>query len=309
MKILPWMHWVGRFFVSLSLAFLGIGLWRQRIWLMGCQPSSIDIFLLLLAIVSYASSQFLLSYAWFRLLALWSNTVPSKTDCHRIYGGTQIAKYLPGNFFHYVGRHLEGQKLGTGHPQLFVASLLETIGVIFAAAFLSFVGFTLFYKNKLIINPVDILSLSALSLIGIFVVLKLLPLVARRYALQLPNKKLDEVTPALLIALICYIIFFLHAGLITLAATLRFDANLSLEHAGGVLTAFSVSWIVGFITPGSPGGIGIREAAFVTSLSSFIEERHALIIAIVMRLITSGGDVVFFLITKMHGNMQTRRMR
>ncbi|MCI5218992.1 MAG: hypothetical protein D3914_07335 [Candidatus Electrothrix sp. LOE2] len=160
----------------------------------------------------------------------------------------------------------------------------------------------LFYEQQSISSLIGMLSFVVLTVFTTIAVFKLMPLAARRLGQQLPDRTPADVIPVILVTFFCYLLFFFHAGVLTLAVTLKFDADLSLEHAGGVLTAFSVSWIAGFLTPGSPGGIGVREAAFVASLSSFIEERHALVIAIVMRIITSGGDVAFFLMTKIHGN-------
>ena len=56
------------------------------------------------------------------------STEPSSArQYYAVYGRTQIAKYLPGNCFHFAGRQLLGRRLGHGQRRLALASLIETI--------------------------------------------------------------------------------------------------------------------------------------------------------------------------------------
>jgi uncharacterized membrane protein YbhN (UPF0104 family) len=63
-----------------------------------------------------------------------------------------------------------------------------------------------------------------------------------------------------------------------------------------ITSIFAISWLLGFITPGSPGGIGIREALLVTFLAPIYGNAIAIWLSIVLRIITTLGDGIAFLI-------------
>ena len=60
------------------------------------------------------------------------------------------------------------------------------------------------------------------------------------------------------------------------------------------LGAYLFSWIIGFITPGSPGGIGVREAVMMLICSSFMDDSVIMSYVIMMRFISICADVVAF---------------
>lgn len=61
-----------------------------------------------------------------------------------------------------------------------------------------------------------------------------------------------------------------------------------------VLSSFAIAWSIGFITPGAPSGIGIREAILLLLLIPLSGEGPALILALLFRLVTIGGDIGFY---------------
>jgi uncharacterized membrane protein YbhN (UPF0104 family) len=57
---------------------------------------------------------------------------------------------------------------------------------------------------------------------------------------------------------------------------------------------FALAWVLGFVVPGAPGGIGIREAVFVGLYSQVLGEGVVIGLALVLRIITSMGDLLSF---------------
>jgi uncharacterized membrane protein YbhN (UPF0104 family) len=57
---------------------------------------------------------------------------------------------------------------------------------------------------------------------------------------------------------------------------------------------YSLAWLAGFIVPGAPGGIGIREAVFIALFGRELGEGTAAGLAVLLRVITSVGDVMTF---------------
>ena len=60
------------------------------------------------------------------------------------------------------------------------------------------------------------------------------------------------------------------------------------------LAAICLPWAIGFVTPGAPGGIGVREATMVLILSQVMPPLESLLIPVLMRMVTIAGDFVAF---------------
>ena len=117
--------------ILLSFWFIGEKFWEHHNWL---QTSALNYELLITVLVCsiiYGLSEFLLSFAWRRLLIWCGHKDISTNICNRIYGKSQIAKYIPGNVFHIIGRHVLGSKAGVKHIVLNGAAIYEILGLLF----------------------------------------------------------------------------------------------------------------------------------------------------------------------------------
>ena len=61
-----------------------------------------------------------------------------------------------------------------------------------------------------------------------------------------------------------------------------------------LLAASAASWAAGFIVVGAPGGLGVREVAFVALAGAALGETHALLLTSLFRVVTFLGDTVLF---------------
>ena len=67
--------------------------------------------------------------------------------------------------------------------------------------------------------------------------------------------------------------------------------------AAKVTIIFSIAWVAGFIIPGAPGGIGVREAVIIFFLTPIIGEAESITVSIGLRLVTLLGDICFLIIS------------
>ena len=70
-------------------------------------------------------------------------------------------------------------------------------------------------------------------------------------------------------------------------------AALDLQTA---LAALALAWVAGFVTPGSSAGIGVREAVLIVTLESHFGSQASALVALALRLVTTCGDVLFFML-------------
>ena len=127
---------LGWLVVALALGFLGHQLWRSNPWsLAGAHAAELAL-AVGMGTLAYGLAGFLLAEAWRHLLG----PGPAEADPWRhraLYGRTQIAKYLPGNCFHLIGRQVLGKRLGHGHGALVLASLAEAASLLLVAGALA----------------------------------------------------------------------------------------------------------------------------------------------------------------------------
>lgn len=245
----------------------------------------------------YGLVSFTLSLAWQRLL-LWSGEARAPAGlCHGIYGRAQLAKYLPGNVFSIAGRHFLGHRGGFSNRALLWAAALEIFGMAFISGLLfALGGAELGEEQQLVEVPLLVIALT-LPLVLPFVI----PWIVERLVQRLPKLKgygLQHRSFAAYLRL--YGIFLLYLPFFLCGAALLWW--LIEEVSGGlappfllVLSISAGAWLVGFVTPGASGGIGVRDALLILALKPFVGEA-IVFAALAFRLVTILGDSVFFLV-------------
>ena len=63
----------------------------------------------------------------------------------------------------------------------------------------------------------------------------------------------------------------------------------------GIVGAYIIAWLLGAITPGAPAGIGVREVVMFALLQSVVGQTELLISIVLSRVITAGGDILFYI--------------
>ena len=241
---------------------------------------------------AYALSLFLLAAVWALLAVAAHGPVSGRlVPLIHAYGVSSIAKYLPGNVFHLAGRQLYGARLGLSHAAMALASLLETALCVIAALLVAFAFLAL--------GDGDGQMMIGSRLVWIGVAVSVLVLVAVlsagaegpvRRALHAAAVHVPGAASLALSAGLCVLFFVISGGI-------AIGAEAALEGGSGwlwsVAAAYVLAWLTGFLVPGASGGLGVREAALLLLLTPQTGEVTALALALVTRLITTLGDVVF----------------
>ncbi|HEY9646307.1 MAG TPA: YbhN family protein [Chroococcidiopsis sp.] len=181
----------------------------------------------------------------------------------RVYLKTNIAKYLPGNVWHFYGRVMGSKAAGFSLEAATLSILLEPLLMAASALMVALVGTQQ-------ANPgLKIFSL-AVILMGVHPRV-LNPLV--RLAGRLKGKvKSDSAADTIvqvkrypLVPLLGELVFLILRGAGFLAIMLMFNMGESLPILP-LISAFSFSWLLGLVIPGAPGGIGVFEATMIALL-------------------------------------------
>ena len=234
-------------------------------------------------LAAYAGLVVLQALAWWRLLHSSAGRAPVGLSTG-IFALTQLGKYLPGNVMHFVFRYALTRAAGAGRPAVLSASALEPWILLCAAlALLAVLGGAdwpaQFGWPGWLAFLLPTAALASLAVV--------LPWLRRRLSGQ--HMRLLSLLPP----------FLLQAGFL-LGSALLFMSLLTLfepSHSAPttvVLAAAILAWLAGFVTPGSPGGLGVREVVLSVALAGWIEPAVAISAAASLRLLTVGGDLLVF---------------
>ncbi len=268
-----WSLWLGRSLTLAGLAYvIYVGIQLRSQLVLGDLQLSTWVALALLS-ASYLIMGVILAISWRRLLHYFGEDVSRKWALI-VYGKTQIAKYLPGNIFHYAGRQLAGMSQGVGGKILAKASFLEFVLILVTAGAVLLFHFV----SEVFPSASELAALVALGLIIFLVVLWKTN--AGSLAWVFVSYLVVLILPSLLFAVVLQ--------------SLEPDAGMDLWQ---VTIVFIAAWITGLVTPGAPGGIGVREALIIAMLNGTGFEASVLIAALLARVANILGDFVFFVVS------------
>lgn len=286
---------IGTILVFVALFFVFDKIWTNRLWFLERQFTKQIVMVIVFGSIVYALSCFLLSTAWQRFMIWFGQSNEAVKNCHAIYARTQIAKYIPGNVFHFAGRHVLGSQVGFGHGSLAGATIYEVTGLLVASSGLALLGIVLYGTNQIKVSALNISAIFFVTLLILLVLNKAIAKSPKLRGFNLQDKKITEIMMVLIPTYFLYVAFFLIIGGILFSVVYAVSDIENIHQLGFVITTFAVSWIAGYITPGASAGIGIREAVMVVSLTNFLGEPQSLFIALIFRIITVVGDLVYFL--------------
>ncbi|WP_061539010.1 lysylphosphatidylglycerol synthase domain-containing protein [Collimonas fungivorans] len=238
------------------------------------------------------------AWAWKRMLTDIGCT-HSSAELSMIMGITQIAKYLPGNIGQHIGRAAMSMARNIAIRPFLLTVFSETLLTLLAGlmigtigAFFSQMGLVNFtFGKQAILIPI----LAALLFLVIFLYPPLAPRLLKHF---FPNASFSNILPrppTLLQALAAYSLNYIiiGVGILVIATTLLPD----MKHDYMLLVAsFALAWFAGFLTPGAPAGLGIREVIMLGILSHSYPGSSGLLIVVGFRLTTILGDTLCFLV-------------
>ena len=229
----------------------------------------------------YIVGSILLAFAWVVLVRIASSGHPRVRPLLRGHLRAQVAKYLPGNIFHFAFRHAAARQEGVAHASLAAALGLEAALLLAAASVIAF-GVVADPRLDALV-PWARQSVVFVPLLAVVAWLAL-SFVAPRFGV--PAAPISKRAPRLALVLAIDFAFFMLAG----AALRALHAQPDALPFGAWCGWLSLAWIVGYVTPGAPAGLGLREAVLALGLAPALGESEALALALLYRLVTTIAD-------------------
>jgi glycosyltransferase 2 family protein len=292
-----WVHIASYLLGIFAIIYVVNAFWSQRTILLSFLSFKETFAILTLGGIAYTISNIFLAMAWIELLDwLGEKNTPKKVNIS-IYGKTQILKYIPGNLLSLPGRFILSIQAGMQKSSLIVASIYEIVGLLMGSSLIMSIGLLITNdKNLNILFPLS----SLIFLISIFsplIISTLFSCFSFVKKFQVLNAFSRPKQHKLSRPGAFYIFFFVFSGAVFSGMLLFILKEKSIIPFALAISIFSISWLVGFLTPGAPGGIGVRESLIIILLSYYIDQPSSILIALLMRGITIIGDILFYFIS------------
>lgn len=268
------LDWFGSGLALTGIVFVAFRIkdYSSRISLSQITPADwVSIFGLALL---YGVANLLLAMAWRHLLAQFG-VYATRWWSIRIYGVSQLAKYIPGNIFHLAGRQAIGMSAGVPGGVLVKTTVWE-LGLLAVA------GALYGWLILPLLLPGFPLPLSMILLAGTALLVS--------YLLH------HIIGPEVTVSFFMEILFLAASGGVfaALLALIADGSQIYMQTWLLIGGAYIVAWLAGLVTPGAPAGVGIREMVLLLLLKGFVVETDLLMAVLLGRLITVAGDLLFF---------------
>jgi glycosyltransferase 2 family protein len=269
---------VGVVFVALQL----VGSWDQ---LAATRLDATTWLLVGLLAAGYGMASVMLGVAWWNAL-LHVDIQSGRGWAIRVYGLSQIAKYVPGNILHLAGRQALGMAAGLPAGALTRSMAWELGVIVFAGSLFALLTAPLVVPGW---PPWASIILFAGTAGALMVSLRLL--VSRPVA-----------------AVVGWQVLFLAASGASFAAlaVAVSPADWQPHLLPALAGAYVVAWLAGLVMPGAPAGVGVRELVLLFLLGAHGSQADLVITVILARLVTVAGDLLYFVAAT---RMPARRLR
>ncbi|HHP7246101.1 MAG TPA: lysylphosphatidylglycerol synthase domain-containing protein [Elainellaceae cyanobacterium] len=234
-----------------------------------------------------------------------------------VYLKTNIAKYLPGNVWHFYGRVSASKAAGYSTEASTLSVLLEPLLMAAAALLVALIGGE---RSNLALQIGGLLSVLAIVHPRILNVLLRYVGKLKGYARPKPNPETGtppsdrpaEITapPKIqqypLRPLLGELVFLglRSAGFLWVVFALE---SIGLSDIPALISAFSMAWLLGLVIPGAPGGIGVFEATAIALLDGQFSTGLILSSVAIYRLISTlaeaGGAGLAWLDERLNGRL------
>lgn len=253
-----------------------------------------------LSIIIYSFSIPVTGLAWYLLLRGVGENV-RLGEITTILGLSQLAKYIPGNISHHIGRFAMALSRGYAGSSVAVTMILETGWVILSALTLSLITLYLSDQSTLVYQS----NFSVLYIWVLVLLILIIPILGNYVIYHLPDAIRNwlfpgnnTTIPGLRTLLPCFFLYTINFLLVGAVLVILNAESTGAAQGNWLLMSgiFGLAWVIGFVVPGAPAGIGIRETVLLEAFGPLYGDDVAVLLTLLLRAVTIIGDCVIFVL-------------
>jgi len=288
--------------LSALIALACVAYFARQVWRSWPQISSVSwhaavLLALLASVLLQACCTLVDSWSWGFLLNALGVRAGSR-DAMGVFLVSQFAKYLPGNIGQHVGRVALANQLRWQPGRVVVSILVENGFAVGAGCLVAGVGIAFGGVGALGATRVA-LAAAVLFCGWVCGVLILKALLARPPAKVARWLALSEPVHVSTLALAPYLgvhLLSYAGGFVSFTAIVWALLGQLPPDAWKIPAAVSASWLAGYLVPGAPAGLGVREATLTAILGSTVGTSTVVSAALIWRFSALLGDALVLLV-------------
>ena len=267
------MNWAGGFLALLATVIVGRDLYQYADEIDYASFSPLFTITLVVLCIVYGGASLMLARAWWHLLNAAGVEAPWFQSLS-IYGISQLGKYVPGNVAQVLGRQAMAQ--GAGYDGLAVArtAVFEVVLLCAAAIVIGMIAAPVILPGWPVWGGLGL----ATALYGM-----LWFLVGNLWGHH-TRLAFGWLTGFLAITGVTFLVLLVLSTEVTASA-------IPIVHG-----AYVGAWLIGYVAPGAPAGIGVREVAVTWLLGDLTTPAILTFTVVLARVVSIIGDALFFLV-------------
>lgn len=299
---------IGNILMILSLVYIVKSIFKYKINL-NIMFSMNVIIIMVISITIYAIIVLIYAKLYKSLIGIFNDNgkIP-KRDLIYIYCKSNLYKYLPGNVFQYVGRNEIAIGDEISHSNLNLATIAE-IFLLLLSSFI--VSILLSGKHVVMI----IVNKNNFTLNVIVIIIIILVIIIIRFCsdikMWINNNFINKIRKIRIMEFFkfffSYSSIFIVNGTIFVMVLITIGDRIDYALIAPIIGINAFSWVVGFITPGAPAGLGIREVLMSSLLLGKANSDIVITAVVLYRIITIMGDILGFILIYIYGYITTKK--
>lgn len=245
-----------------------------------------------------------LAVCWAFLLRHIGGSRPgvSMVAATRVWLGSMMTRYIPGNIWHVLSRVALASRLQVPATQVLTSASIEQVLTLLGA--LALFGLTLPFWEVI---PAAQIWLVFLVPVGLLLLHPRILGTIMSWAsvrLRRPELAWNYTYGDMLLLLLAYTCATLFSGL-ALFTVLWGLTPVELPHLPRVMGAAALAWAVGYLSFLTPSGLGVREALLVALLAQTYPLPVAIVSSLLFRLVATLGELLAVALAWGYGRMHT----
>ncbi len=239
------------------------------------------------------------TFPWLRFVEILSQEKIPFLDAMCVFAKANIYKYIPGNVFQFVARNELAVRKSISHVDVAMATLLDTIVSLLVAFLISIA----LLRDSALNYLSQYGNLMRWGLVAFLALAILLILLCHHFRGMITEKFVSYRAcfscanfGRLFQALLYYIFNNVMNGVMLLLVLIYiFHVDFTAMEMMTLIGAYLLSVIVGMITPGASGGIGIRETVMLLLTANQFSESVIVSAMVLLRIALIIADLVAYL--------------
>jgi hypothetical protein len=271
-----------------GLTFVAVRIVHDREEIADALASSEPIWLVA-AVVAGLAAMALLGVNWLLIVRHGGSPAPWRRGLYWFFVG-QLGKYVPGGIWPIVGQAELAHRDRTPRPVAYWSTAMSMLATLLGAVGVAAIAGTLSPSGSRLV-PI---------LLGVGLIVALAALASRRIRSSL-HRLADRITQRELrlpdagwfagIVARYLPVWVLFSGM-NIFSVRALGGTLDADLVVTLIYATCVSWIAGFVIIGLPGGLGVREAVFISMMTAPLGAGLAVSVAVISRVVSVAVDLL-----------------